>query len=434
MGRNAAHGHLRDARRAGPLSRLATLLLVAVVAAGCPRRYDAHLPPLRVGTSGDYAPFSLERDGTFEGYDIEVARRFGRDTGRRIEFVRFAWPELVSDLAAGKFDVAMGGVTMRPERALVGRFTRPVAQTGAVVLTRGGLGRSADDINRRGVRIAVNAGGHLERVARRMFPTASIMTVPDNRMLPRVLSDGGADAVLTDDVEADVFAADVPYMQRVGPITHDRKAYLARDPVLADEVDAWLRARAADGSLDELARRWLGRAAARTGFDSDLEALLAFIDLRLAFMPAVAVAKEKTGKPIEDAAQEARVVQTAREQGTDRGLDPASVEALVRAQLAAARGAQTDFLAIPRDKRPPVQSLDLVREARPALAALMETIVARAGDVAGAPKSLGNLNTGLLSGAFDPLVTPRPERIGVARAIKGLRRANAVDAPSPDDR
>ena len=350
--------------------------------------------------------------------------------------MRFTWPELLSDLAAGKFDVAMSGVTIRPERALVGRFTRPVAQTGAIVLTRGGLGRAADDIGRRGVRLAVNAGGHLERVARRMFPVASIMAVPDNRMLPRLLRDGGADAVLTDDVEAPIFEAEIPSLARVGPVTHDRKAYLARDPVLADELDAWLRARAVDGTLDELSRRWLGpdHGAARTAFQSDLDALLAFVDLRLAFMPAVAVSKEAAGRPIEDTAQEARVVETAREQGVDRGLDAASLEAFVRAQLAAARAAQREFLAIPRDKRPPVQALDLAREARPALASLMETIVARAADVANAPKALNGLNTGLLSGAFDPLVTPRPELLALARAIKGLRRANAGAPTDPEAR
>jgi chorismate mutase-like protein len=261
------------------------------------------------------------------------------------------------------------------------------------------------------------------------------MAVPDNRMLPRLLRDGGADAVLTDDVEAAVFEAEIPYVARLGPVTHDRKAYLAKDPVLADEIDAWLRARAADGSLDDLSRRWLGaeRGAARTTFDSDLDALLALVDLRLAFMPAVAAAKEAEGRPVEDAAQEARVLETAHEQGVDRGLDGASVDALARAQIAAARAAQRDFLALARDRRPAVESLDLVHEARPVLASLMEMIVARAADVAGAPRALAGLDAGLLAQAFDPLVAPRTERVALARAIVGLRRAGTSvsggDAP-----
>src|SRR5262249_15457132 len=145
--------------------------------------------------------------------------------------------------------------------------------------------------------------------------------------------------------------------------------------------------------------RWLGPAhgAARTTFDSDLDALLALIDLRLSFMPAVAVAKEASSRPIEDAAQEARVLETAHDEGVDRGLDAASLDALVGAQLAAARAAQREFLAIPRESRPPVQSLDLVHEARPELATLMDAIVARAADVAASPKALAGLDAGLLA-------------------------------------
>src|SRR2546426_9256111 len=37
-------------------------------------------------------------------------------------------------LAAGRFDLAMGGVTLRPERAVAGVFTRPVAEAGAGVV------------------------------------------------------------------------------------------------------------------------------------------------------------------------------------------------------------------------------------------------------------------------------------------------------------
>ena len=70
----------------------------------------------------------------------------------RLELVRFRWPELTSDLIAGRFDLAMGGVTMRPERAVAGSFTRPVAVAGAVVLARERLDPGASAL-RLGVRL-----------------------------------------------------------------------------------------------------------------------------------------------------------------------------------------------------------------------------------------------------------------------------------------
>src|SRR6266404_2350857 len=123
--RDASAARRREGIRSQPLRRAAA---IALLAAAClhPR---PEAPPLRVGTSGDYPPFSLARDGRLEGLDVEIARRFAHDGGRRLELVPFRWPELTRDLAAGRFDLAMSGVTLRPERAVAGVFTRPVARS-----------------------------------------------------------------------------------------------------------------------------------------------------------------------------------------------------------------------------------------------------------------------------------------------------------------
>jgi cyclohexadienyl dehydratase len=104
-------------------ARLLALLLAFAACAHAPQR----TPPLelRVGTSGDYAPFS-ERDASapdgLAGFDVELVRRFAAERGVRPVWVRFRWPELAGDLRAGRFDVAVGGVTVRPERIALGRF------------------------------------------------------------------------------------------------------------------------------------------------------------------------------------------------------------------------------------------------------------------------------------------------------------------------
>src|SRR5262245_11733944 len=227
-----------------PVRRTSALLLLLLV--GCVRHAPG-LPPLRVGTTGDYPPFSTGAGETPAGFDVEVARRFASDTGRPIEFVPFRWSELVTDLVSGRFDVAMSGVTMRPERALIGTFTRPVAESGAVVLIRPEYARSAARVDLVGLRLGVNAGGYLEQVARRLFPHAMLVPSADNRSLPLLLARGSIEALLTDDVEADTFEAVLGTVRRIGPLTRDRKAYLAREPGLARELDEWLRARDADG-------------------------------------------------------------------------------------------------------------------------------------------------------------------------------------------
>ena len=118
--------------------RLALLVLLSLAPA------TAAAETLRVGTSGDYAPFSRvvggddpdgdDADPRYEGFDIEVARAYAEERGVDLVFVRFAWPELLADLAKGRFDVAMSGVTLRPERSLAGRFSVPTTESGALAL------------------------------------------------------------------------------------------------------------------------------------------------------------------------------------------------------------------------------------------------------------------------------------------------------------
>ena len=52
----------------------------------------------------------------------------------------------------------------------------------------------SSELDRPAVRIAVNQGGHLERVARARFPRATIAAIPDNAVVREALRAGKADA------------------------------------------------------------------------------------------------------------------------------------------------------------------------------------------------------------------------------------------------
>ncbi len=399
----------------------AVVALAAIVAAGCPHR-PTRLPALRVGTTGDYPPFSTMHGRDADGLDLEIVRRFARDTGRAVTIVATRWPDLIEDLKAGRFDLAAGGVTIRPERALAGTFTRPVVRAGATVLARPG----PLALDQPGFRLAVNAGGHLERLARRLFPAAEIVPVAENRLLADPVTAGRASALLTDEIEADLIAAGHPDLVRRGPFTLDAKAYLGRDATLVAELDAWLRARELDGILAALRARWLGRdrAAPRSGFESDLDALLAAIDLRLAFMPAIAAAKRAAGHPVADPAQEARVVAAVREWAAAAGLDPELVEALFRELIAAGREVQERFVARPWI----VEQLDIEREARAGLSRVSREIVERTAAVAKDRPALESADVEVIARGLDPSWVGPARRLAIARALV----APMFDATLPD--
>ena len=400
-------------------SRRAALaaVLLAVIAAGCLRPHPTSHARLRVGTSGDYPPFSLSTPTQTTGFDIEVADRFAADTGRTVELVPFRWPYPPSrsrrrplrrrdgwDHHASRAHDRRHVHAPRGHHRRDGGFAQPQPH-------------QISDVDRSGTRVAVNAGGHLEWTARRLFPHAMLATIPGNVRLPAVLDQGDADAIVIDDVEVGIVRAAMPEVVTIGPLTLDHKAYLARDPALAAELDAWIRARAADGWLDKARARWFGDgfAARQSGVGGDLDALVALIDLRLAFMPSVAAAKAQAHLPVEDAAQERRVLAAARASAERQGLDPASAEALFGAQIAAGRAVQRAFLALPPDRRPPVVPLDLDRDARPAIANLTDQIVARAAALASDRTGLAGVAPNDVAEALDPTLTPAFERGRSAR-------------------
>jgi len=230
--------------------------------------------------------------------------------------------------------------------------------------------------------------------------------------------------VLTDALEAPHLFGAMPGMVRLGPLTRDRKAYLGRDAALVAELDAWLRQREIDGTLAELRGQWLGPQHGRrpSAFEADMEALLALVDLRLAFMPSVAAAKEAAGRPVRDARQEVRVIAAARERAEALGLDPDTVGALFRAQIAAARAAQEAFVATPPARRAPVMALDLARM-REALGRLSDALIGRAAAVADHAEDLARSDPAAVAHALDPTLSPPTGREAIAGAVVGLRLA-----------
>jgi cyclohexadienyl dehydratase len=235
--------------------------------------------------------------------------------GIRVELGRFKWPELDADLRKGAFDIFMSGVTMRPERAIEGRYTRPYARTGAVAMIRKAdesRFRSIAALNGPDRRIVVNAGGHLERVVRRFFPRASIRTVSDNLSLAALVRSDQADAAISDSAEAPGLLNDD--LLAIGPFTSDYKAFLlpAANAELALRVDEWLVRRENDGSLGKLRQQWLTDSAPADPRHAAYQAVVAAIGLRLGVMPFVAAAKQAAGKATEDTDQEARVLARVR--------------------------------------------------------------------------------------------------------------------------
>ena len=120
------------------------------------RRVEPKSPPLRVATSGDYRPFSTWELSEAQpvGFSPDVVRAFAEMNELDVEWVRFRWPELLGDLGSDRFDIAISGITVRPDRSVAGLFSIPLTTSGAIVLVRDeGSIRASSDLDRKEIRL-----------------------------------------------------------------------------------------------------------------------------------------------------------------------------------------------------------------------------------------------------------------------------------------
>lgn len=87
---------------------------------------------LVVSTDPNYAPQSLQKpDGTYEGFDIDVANEIGKRLGVNVEFVTPGWDTITAGSWAGRWDASVGSMTITVPRQKVLDFTTPYYYTPA---------------------------------------------------------------------------------------------------------------------------------------------------------------------------------------------------------------------------------------------------------------------------------------------------------------
>ncbi|SDG74636.1 transporter substrate-binding domain-containing protein [Propionivibrio dicarboxylicus] len=221
---------------------------------------------LRVGTTGDYKPFSY-RPATsveFVGLDVELAGQLAKALGVKLELVPTSWPTLMKDLGEDRFDIAMSGVSISLDRQKKALYSIPYLRDGKTPITRcenKERFQTLAQIDHPGVRLIVNPGGTNERFARANIKQASIAVHPDNVTIFDQIIAGRADLMITDAIETRLQAKLKPQLCALhpeAPFDFSEKAYLLpRDLVWKTFVDQWLHQTIASGAFSPLLEKWL---------------------------------------------------------------------------------------------------------------------------------------------------------------------------------
>ncbi len=221
---------------------------------------------LRVGTTGDYKPFSYRPSpsGTFVGLDVELAGQLAKSLGVRVDLVPTTWPTLMKDLGEDRFDIAMSGVSISLERQKKALYSIPYLKDGKTPITRcenKDRFQTLTQIDQPGTRLIVNPGGTNERFARANVRQAAIEVYPDNVTIFDQIVSGRADLMITDAIETRLqqqLKPELCALHPESPFDFSEKAYLLpRDVLWKTFVDQWLHQTMASGNFAKLLEKWL---------------------------------------------------------------------------------------------------------------------------------------------------------------------------------
>ncbi len=159
---------------------------------------------LRVsGIAGEEPGFHKDiATGEWSGSQIDMARDIAQVLGCKLEVLETTYGNSVLDLQSNKIDLALA-LQATPARAMVIDFTRPIYYTQLVAVLRKGVdAKSWADIDKPGMRIAVDRGSISETIAKHFAPQAQLISLQDRNASTMEVISGHADLLITSPLSA----------------------------------------------------------------------------------------------------------------------------------------------------------------------------------------------------------------------------------------
>ena len=219
---------------------------------------------LQVGMS-TFVPWAMkDKTGELIGFEIDVARQLAADMGVKAEFVPTKWAGIIPALLTGKFDVIIGGMSVRPDRNLKVNFSIPYDYAGQSIVANkkiaAGFNR-LEDFNRPDVTIAARLGSTAADAANKFMPQAQKKFFDDEAQVIQEVLNGRAHAA--------VASAPLPAFQAIkypdqlflpikGTFTKEPIGFAVRkgDFDTLNYFNNWIRVTEATGLLAERKHYW----------------------------------------------------------------------------------------------------------------------------------------------------------------------------------
>ena len=219
---------------------------------------------LKVGMS-TFVPWAMrDTKGELVGFEIDVAKKVAADMDVDIEFVPTSWDGIIPALIAGKFDVIIGGMSIRPQRNLTINFTIPYAHSGMGIAASKALTEGMqwpDDYNSADVAFSCRRGATSCSDVDRLFPKATVRKFDDDVQAFQEVLNGNAHAVLSSYPKPVEWADGNPdhiFLPTTDNLSQGDEAFGLRkgDPDALNFFSNWIQVNTTNGWLEERHHHW----------------------------------------------------------------------------------------------------------------------------------------------------------------------------------
>jgi len=206
---------------------------------------------------------SLAADGSYEGYDIDIANMIAKDMGVTAELVPVSSANRIPYLTSGKVDLVISSMGIKPERALVINFSNPYAPFFWAVY--GSADKKVTNVEEAKAYKVGATLGTLEEIA---FTDAAgdnveIMRFDDQATTVQAFVTGQVDLIVTGNAIAAQIMKDHPEMNVESKfILQQSPCHIGvrrGDESLLSFVNAFIYSHTLNNDLDKLSTKWFGQ-------------------------------------------------------------------------------------------------------------------------------------------------------------------------------
>ena len=216
---------------------------------------------LRMALDTSILPFAYVKDNRIVGYDVDIAARFCREYGYRLQPVPMSFDGVLASVQSGKCDFASTGITITEERAESVLFSSPNYHSSILLACLDSSDGSSALSGLNGKRIGVQNGTTFDKIVLESLPDAEISyfnTFPD---MAAALEADKIDAFPGDEPVIRLMISENPKLEMLDgrlnsfdfgiavPKTEKGKTLLA-------EMNAWLASMKESGETDRLITKW----------------------------------------------------------------------------------------------------------------------------------------------------------------------------------